>query len=231
MFQAHFERHYMERISWLRAAVLGANDGIISTASLLLGMTASGASFKNIIIAGIAGLVAGAFSMAAGEYISVSSQKDTENAALAKEKVELSHHYSDELKELSRIYVNRGLEPTLADEVANQLMKNDALKAHSRDELGIVEHHQARPLQAALFSALSFSLGSLLPLIVVFISPLSALKPLLSISSLLCLALLGAISAKLGEANYLKAIFRVIFWGTLALTCSIGVGSILGVQI
>lgn len=231
MLQTHFERHYMERIGWLRAIVLGANDGIISTASLLLGIIASGASYKNIIIAGVAGLVAGAFSMAAGEYISVSSQKDTETAALEKEYFELTHHYLEELKELTHIYVSRGLDSKLANEVAKQLMTHDALKAHARDELGIIEHHKARPLQAALFSALSFSLGSVFPLIVILLCPPSINKVVLSASSLLCLALLGGISAKLGEANYFKAIIRVVFWGSLALVSSISIGGLLGVQI
>jgi VIT1/CCC1 family predicted Fe2+/Mn2+ transporter len=231
MFKAHFEKHYIERISWLRAAVLGANDGIISTSSLLLGMIASGANFKNIIIAGVAGLVAGAFSMAAGEYISVSSQKDTEGAALKKEMFELTHHYPEELKELTEIYIQRGLDPQLAAQVAKQLMEKDAFLAHARDELGFLEQHQARPLQAALFSAISFSLGSFLPLLLLLLFPIGSNKMVLAGVSLLCLAILGATSAKLGEANYLKAIFRVVFWGSLALASSIFIGSILGLNI
>lgn len=227
----HKEDHRMERIGWLRAAVLGANDGIISTASLLIGVAAAHTSYNGIYIAGIAGLIAGAMSMAAGEYISVSSQADTEKSALKREKNELEENLPSEIEELTRIYVNRGLERDLATEVVKQLMSKDALGAHARDELGITDVITARPLQAALFSASSFTLGSLLPLLIIFIVPRIYLIPSISIMAVLFLALLGAVAARVGGAPIALGSLRVVIWGTAAMFVSAGIGSLLGIAI
>jgi len=227
----HKEYHRIERIGWLRAAVLGANDGIISTASLLIGVAAAHTPYNGIFIAGIAGLIAGAMSMAAGEYISVSSQADTEKSALAREKKELAESLPNEVEELTTIYVNRGLERSFAQEVVKQLMSKDALGAHARDELGITEITTARPLQAAIFSACSFTLGSLLPLIIIFLVPRSYLIPSVSIMAVLFLALLGAMAAKVGGARILLGSLRVVIWGTIAMLVSAGIGSLLGIAV
>ena len=225
----HRERHRTDRIGWLRAAVLGANDGIVSTASLLLGVAAADATHGSVLVAGIAGLVAGAMSMAAGEYVSVSSQSDTERADLARERKELAENLSFEQAELAGIYVKRGLAPELAGQVAQQLMAHDALSAHARDELGISEISTARPVQAALTSAATFTIGAALPLAMVIVSPVSGIVPAVSIASLGFLALLGAVGAKVGGANVMKATARVTFWGALAMAATAGVGAIFGV--
>ena len=226
----HTEYHRMERIGWLRAAVLGANDGIISTASLLIGVAAAHTPYHGIFVAGIAGLIAGAMSMAAGEYISVSSQSDTEKSALRREKEELAASLPNEVEELTAIYRNRGLERDLAQEVAKQLMAKDELGAHARDELGMTEITSARPLQAALFSACSFTLGSLLPLVMIFMVPRIYLIPSVSIMSVLLLALLGAVAAKVGGARIVSGALRVVIWGTIAMLVSAGIGSLLGIS-
>ena len=225
----HIERHRTHRIGWLRAAVLGANDGIVSTASLVLGVAAAGAASKDILIAGVAGLVAGAMSMAAGEYVSVSSQADTENADLARERIELATDPVHEHEEMQAIYVGRGLDPELASQVATQLMAHDALGAHARDELGISEMLTARPVQAAMASAATFSVGAALPLIVVVLVPASALMWTVSGSSLLFLALLGSLSARTGGSAMATAALRVTFWGALAMALTAGVGALFGV--
>jgi len=225
----HHEIHRTTRIGWLRAAVLGANDGIVSTASLVLGVAASGANAHNILIAGIAGLVAGASSMAAGEYVSVSSQSDTETADLNRERRELAGDPGHEQAELAAIYVGRGLDAELASEVATQLMAHDALGAHARDELGISPATSARPLQAALASAAAFSVGAILPLLVVLLAPAGLLLASVAGSALLFLALLGVLSAKAGGAPWLVATVRVTFWGALAMGLTAGVGSLFGV--
>jgi VIT1/CCC1 family predicted Fe2+/Mn2+ transporter len=225
----HIEIHRTHRIGWLRAAVLGANDGIVSTASLVLGVAAADASSKSILIAGVAGLVAGAMSMAAGEYVSVSSQSDTERADLDRERKELAADPRHEHEELSAIYVGRGLEAGLAAEVAVQLMKHDALGAHARDELGISETLTARPIQAALASAGTFSVGAVLPLLVVLLVPISALMWAVSVSSLLFLALLGSLAARAGGASVITSAIRVTFWGALAMALTAGVGFLFGV--
>jgi VIT1/CCC1 family predicted Fe2+/Mn2+ transporter len=225
----HVEKHRTHRIGWLRAAVLGANDGIVSTASLVLGVAASDASSRNILIAGVAGLVAGAMSMAAGEYVSVSSQSDTERADLERESNELAAYPRHEHAELSAIYVGRGLDAALAAEVATQLMKHDALGAHARDELGISETMTARPVQAAFASAGTFSVGAVLPLLVVLLVPVSALMWAVSLSSLLFLALLGSLAARAGGASMMTSAIRVTFWGALAMALTAGVGALFGV--
>lgn len=225
----HIERHRTHRIGWLRAAVLGANDGIVSTASLVLGVAAAGASSKSILIAGVAGLVAGAMSMAAGEYVSVSSQADTERADLDRERKELATDPKHEHEELSAIYVGRGLDAGLAAKVAAQLMDHDALGAHARDELGISETLTARPVQAALASAATFSVGAVLPLLVVLSVPASALMWVVSVSSLLFLALLGSLAARAGGAPVTASAIRVTFWGALAMALTAGVGALFGV--
>jgi vacuolar iron transporter family protein len=225
----HIERHMTHRIGWLRAAVLGANDGIVSTASLILGVAAAGASSKNIMIAGVAGLVAGAMSMAAGEYVSVSSQSDTESADIDRERRELAADPKHEHEELSAIYVKRGLEAGLAAEVSRQLMKHDALGAHARDELGISEMMTARPVQAALASAGTFSIGAALPLLVVLLAPAAALFWAVSLSSLVFLALLGSLGARAGGAPVVTGAIRVTFWGALAMALTAGVGALFGV--
>ena len=222
------ERHGLRRSGWLRAAVLGANDGIVSTASLIVGVAAAAATQNAVLIAGVAGLVAGAMSMAAGEYVSVSSQSDTERADLARERKELSENVEFEQEELAEVYVKRGVEKTLALEVARQLMAKDALAAHARDELGISEITTARPVQAALTSAATFSVGAAMPLLMVVVSPAGALIPVVSAASLGFLALLGAIGAKAGGANVLRATARVTFWGALAMALTAGIGKIFG---
>ncbi|HET8973362.1 MAG TPA: VIT family protein [Pseudolabrys sp.] len=227
----HPERHLVDRIGWLRAAVLGANDGIVSTASLIVGVAAADATQNAVLIAGVAGLVAGAMSMAAGEYVSVSSQSDTERADLARERKELSENVAFEQDELAEIYVKRGLEPTLARQVAQQLMAKDALAAHARDELGISEITTARPVQAALTSAVTFSVGAALPLLTVVVAPDGASVPIVSAASLGFLALLGAIAAKAGGANVLRATARVTFWGALAMALTAGIGKVFGTAI
>jgi len=225
----HTEGHKTQRIGWLRAAVLGANDGIVSTSSLVLGVAAAGADAKGILVAGVAGLVAGAMSMAAGEYVSVSSQADTERADLAREKMELVTQPVQEQAELTAIYIKRGLEPALASTVASQLMQHDAQGAHARDELGISDSQSAQPIQAALASAITFSVGALLPLLVVLVFAPATLMVAVSGSALLFLALLGAVSAKAGGAPLLAAIARVTFWGALAMALTAGVGALFGV--
>ena len=231
MYIKHKEFHRIDRIGWLRAAVLGANDGIISTASLLIGVAAAHTPDNGILVAGIAGLIAGAMSMAAGEYISVSSQADTEKSAIQLEKKELATSLPNEIEELSTIYINRGLEPTLAKEVVKQLMAKDALGAHARDELGITDISNARPLQAAIFSASSFTLGSLLPLLIILIVPRSYLILTISVMAVLFLALLGAVAAKVGGARIILGSLRVVVWGTLAMIVSAGIGSLLGIAV
>ncbi len=228
---AHRERHKSHNIGWLRAAVLGANDGIVSTASLIVGVAASNAGHSAILIAGMAGLVAGAMSMAAGEYVSVSSQSDTENADLARERAELADDIESEKLELKNIYVKRGLEPELAKEVAEQLMKKDALGAHARDELGISEVFAANPIQAAFASAGSFAVGAALPMLVAVFVPVSMLAWLVSISSLIFLALLGAVAAKTGGASVFKGAFRVTFWGAVAMLATAIVGALFGAKV
>ena len=217
------ERHFVNRIGWLRAAVLGANDGILSTASLIVGVAAASATQNAVLIAGVAGLVAGAMSMAAGEYVSVSSQSDSEQADLARERKELSESPRFELDELAEIYVKRGVDRDLARQVAGQLMAKDALGAHAHDELGISEITTARPVQAALTSAVSFSLGAAMPVIMVVVSPSSALVPIVSAASLGFLAVLGAIGASVGGAHILRGTARVTFWGALAMALTAGI--------
>ena len=224
----HPESHFVERIGWLRAAVLGANDGIISTASLIVGVAEAAATKNAVIIAGVAGLVAGAMSMAAGEYVSVSSQSDAEQADLARERKELSESPEFELDELADIYVKRGVDPVLARQVAQQMMAKDALAAHSRDELGISEITAARPVQAALASAMTFSVGAAMPLLMVLVSPANALVAIVFAASLGFLALLGAIGARTGGANVLRATVRVTFWGALAMALTAGIGKLFG---
>lgn len=218
----------MHRIGWLRAAVLGANDGIVSTASLIVGVAAATTTSSDIVIVGLAGLVAGAMSMAAGEYVSVSSQSDTEQAELQRERRELSSDPAFEHEELANIYIDRGLDPDLAREVARQLMAKDALSAHARDELGISELTTARPLQAALASAATFSVGAALPLAMVLVSPANMLVVVVSVASLVFLALLGALGAKAGGADVIKATVRVTFWGALAMALTAGIGALFG---
>ena len=228
MTRMHRETHLVVRTGWLRAAVLGANDGIISTASLILGMASAAASQTNVLLAGIAGLVAGAMSMAAGEYVSVSSQSDTETADLARERRELANDPESEKTELAKIYVSRGVEPGLASQIAEQLMAKDALGAHARDELGISEITTARPVQAALNSAATFSVGAAAPLALALVSPSSWIVATVSVGSLVFLALLGMIGAKAGGANILKPTIRVTFWGALAMGVTAGIGAIFG---
>jgi VIT1/CCC1 family predicted Fe2+/Mn2+ transporter len=225
---AHPERHLVTRIGWLRAAVLGANDGIVSTASLIVGVAAAAATPNAVLIAGVAGLVAGAMSMAAGEYVSVSSQSDTERADLARERKELKKNPAFELDELTEIYVKRGVDKSLARKVAGQLMAKDALGAHARDELGISEITTARPVQAALTSAASFSVGAAMPLLMVIVSPASALVVIVSAASLAFLAVLGAIGARAGGAKIWRATARVTFWGALAMALTAGIGKLFG---
>jgi len=222
------ESHLVNRIGWLRAAVLGANDGIISTASLIVGVAAAATAQNAVLIAGVAGLVAGAMAMAAGEYVSVSSQSDSERADLARERKELSENPAFELDELAEIYVKRGVDQVLARQVAQQLMAKDALGAHARDELGISKTTTARPVQAALASAASFTIGAAMPLLMVVVSPTGALVPIVFAASLCFLALLGAIGAKVGGAKILRAMVRVTFWGALAMALTAGIGKLFG---
>jgi len=223
------ETHKSHRTGWLRAAVLGANDGIVSTASLIVGIAAAHTSKEGILLAGVAGLVAGGMSMAAGEYVSVSSQADTENADLALERIALQDEPEAEKEELAKIYEERGLEPALASIVAQQLMEHDALGAHARDEIGISEVANANPLQAAFSSALTFTIGAAMPLIAAWLMPVSSLIWAVTISSLLFLALLGALAAYAGGASIIKGAWRVTFWGALAMALTAGVGQMFGV--
>ena len=227
----HPESHLVARIGWLRAAVLGANDGIVSTASLIVGVAAAAATPSDVLVAGIAGLVAGAMSMAAGEYVSVSSQSDTEQADLAREREELGQNVVFEQEELAQIYVQRGVEAGLARQVAQQLMAKDALGAHARDELGISEITTARPVQAALTSAATFAVGAALPLLMVLVTPTRFLVIAVSMASLAFLALLGAIGARAGGADVLRATARVTFWGALAMALTAGVGAVFGAAV
>lgn len=227
----HRELHRTERIGWLRAAVLGANDGIVSTASLIIGVASAGGTRQSILVAGAAGLVAGAMSMAAGEYVSVYSQADTEKADLEREKRELQADDEGERMELAGIYVRRGLEPALARQVADQLMAHDALTAHARDELGISTILSAKPVQAALFSAVSFAVGAALPLIVTIIISENYLIPLVTASSLLFLSILGAVAARAGGAGILVGAARVTFWGAIAMAATALVGKLFGTAV
>jgi len=224
----HTERHQVGRLGWLRAAVLGANDGIVSTASLIVGVAAASGSSQAILIAGVAALVAGALSMAAGEYVSVSAQSDSESADLARERRELVEEVESEREELTRIYIGRGLDADLARKVALQLMDHDALGAHARDELGISDITAARPLQAALTSAASFATGAAVPLLVVLLSPVAALIPSTVVASLVCLVVLGVVSARTGGAKPLRAALRVLIWGGLAMGITAAVGRVFG---
>jgi vacuolar iron transporter family protein len=225
----HLERHKNHRIGWLRAAVLGANDGIVSTASLVLGVAAAGVEPKAILITGVAGLVAGSMSMAAGEYVSVSSQSDTERADIEKERLELATQPEHEIAELAAIYVSRGLNANTAKTVAEQLMAHDALGAHSRDELGISDTSAAQPVQAAIASAATFAVGAALPLLVVFMVPQSILSAVVAASSLVFLAALGSLAARAGGSSVMTAAMRVTFWGALAMALTYGVGALFGV--
>ncbi|MGL4302372.1 MAG: VIT1/CCC1 transporter family protein [Sphingomonas sp.] len=227
----HPERHLVSRIGWLRAAVLGANDGIVSTASLIIGVAAAAAKPGDILIAGVAGLVAGAMSMAAGEYVSVSSQSDTEQADLARERAELSSDVDAEIQELAGIYMKRGVDSATADIVARQLMAKDALAAHAHDELGISEMTTARPIQAALTSAATFTAGAALPLAIVIFAPAPWLVVIEAIASLLFLALLGAVGARAGGAPVWVATIRVTFWGALAMALTAGIGLLVGTAV
>jgi len=228
MRRAHFEQHYGNRVGWLRAAVLGANDGIVSTASLIIGVAAANAGQTELLIAAIAGLVAGAMSMAAGEYVSVSSQADTQRADIEREQFELATNEHAEREELANIYVGRGLDSKLAAQVARQLMAHDALGAHARDELGLSDTRMARPIQAAGASATSFALGAALPVMLVTTAPMDNIIAVISASSLLSLAILGAIAAKVGGADILKGAVRVTFWGALAMLATAAIGHIFG---
>ena len=222
--QHHPEVHFAHRIGWLRAAVMGANDGIISTASLIIGVAAAGASTESILVAGVAGLVAGAMSMAAGEYVSVSSQSDVEKADLAREQQELEENPEFELLELTQIYVNRGLDHGLAQQVATRLTEHDALGAHARDELGILKMHRAQPTRAALASAASFALGAVLALLLVIGLPQNLLVPGVASGTLLILAGLGALAARVGGASIRVGVSRVCFWGALAMLATFAIG-------
>jgi VIT1/CCC1 family predicted Fe2+/Mn2+ transporter len=228
---AHTENHLIHRVGWLRAAILGANDGIVSTASLIVGVASAAGAPKEILIAGIAGIVAGAMSMAAGEYVSVSSQSDTEKSDIKRETKELKENPEAELAELTNIYIAHGLDKNLAQQVAIQLTEKDALKAHARDELGITEMTTARPVQAAFTSALTFAMGAIMPLLTAMLVPHEQLIPAVSIASLFFLALLGAIGAKAGGADVIKATIRVTFWGALAMALTAGIGYIFGTQV
>ena len=231
MPRGHREAHRTDRIGWLRAAVLGANDGIVSTASLLLGVAAAHAARADVLVAGVAGLVAGAMSMAAGEYVSVRSQADTEAADLARERSELVADPAAEHRELASIYVKRGLDPELAGQVATQLMTHDALGAHARDELGISAALSARPVQAAVYSAVSFAAGAALPLLVAALAPASLLIAAVAASALMFLAALGAVAARTGGAPVAAGALRVCFWGALAMALTAGVGALFGTAV
>jgi len=224
----HIERHRTDRIGWLRAAVLGANDGIVSTASLVVGVAAASASSSDILVTGVAGLVAGAMSMAAGEYVSVSSQADTEQADLARETHELAHQPEFERDELTRIYVARGVEEGLARQVAEQLMRKDALGAHARDELGITATASARPVEAALTSAATFAVGAMLPVVTALVLPARFTAVGIPLVTLVCLAVLGAIGARLGGAGIVRPTLRVAFWGALAMATTAAIGAVIG---
>jgi VIT1/CCC1 family predicted Fe2+/Mn2+ transporter len=227
----HSEFHRTHHIGWLRAAVLGANDGIVSTASLLIGVASAGASQQTLLITGLAGLVSGAMSMAAGEYVSVSSQADTEAADMARERNELATEPESELNELTGIYIHRGLTPELARQVAMQMTAHDALAAHARDELGISEVLNAQPVQAALTSAATFAIGAALPLLVAWLAPHSRVSVYIAVTSLIFLALLGGLAAKTGGASLWKGTWRVTFWGALAMTATALVGHLFGVAV
>jgi VIT1/CCC1 family predicted Fe2+/Mn2+ transporter len=231
MSRLHTETHLVHRIGWLRAAVLGANDGIVSTASIVVGVAAAGAAHQAVVIAGLAGLVAGAMSMAAGEYVSVSSQTDTEKADLARETKELAESWDDEVEELAGIYQQRGLEPETAHIVARQLMQKDALAAHARDELGITEVSSANPIQAAITSAATFTAGAALPLLAAWFTSGAAIVPAVAITSLVVLAVLGALGARTGGASIWKGAARVAFWGVLAMLVTYGVGALFGTTV
>jgi VIT1/CCC1 family predicted Fe2+/Mn2+ transporter len=222
------EQHAVTRLGWLRAAVLGANDGLLSTSSLTIGVASAQGSRHSIIVAGLSGLVAGAMSMAAGEFVSVSSQSDSENADIDRERAELIHDLAGEKRELTGIYIRRGLDKALAVQVAEQLMKKDAIGAHARDELGISDATGARPVQAALTSAASFSVGAILPLVVAIIASKSFVIGAVSAASLLFLAILGVVGAKIGGSNLTKAVIRVTFWGALAMAVTAGIGAVFG---
>jgi vacuolar iron transporter family protein len=226
--RSHPERHLVARVGWLRAAVLGANDGIVSTASLIVGVAAAATGRNEILIAGAAGLVAGAMSMAAGEYVSVSSQADTERADIARETAELAANPEFEHEELAKLYVDRGVKPETASEVATQLMAKDALGAHSRDELGISAITTARPVQAALTSAATFTTGAAMPLLMVILAPVTQLVAIVSVASLAFLALLGAVGARAGGAPIMKAVTRVTFWGAAAMALTAAIGRVVG---
>jgi vacuolar iron transporter family protein len=225
------EHHYVHRIGWLRAAVLGANDGIVSTASLIVGVAAASAAHSDILVAGFAGLAAGAMSMAAGEYVSVSSQSDTERADLMTEKQALRDSPESELQELVDIYVERGIEPALAEQVAIQLTAHDALGAHARDELGMTDTGAARPIQAALTSAASFSVGAALPLVAAALAPPSLTIEIVAVATLISLSLLGIVSARAGGAGVLKATIRVTVWGAIAMAVTAGIGALVGTAV
>jgi VIT1/CCC1 family predicted Fe2+/Mn2+ transporter len=227
----HLERHFTQRIGWLRAAVLGANDGIVSTAALVVGVAAAESGRGPVLVAGVAGLVAGAMSMAAGDYVSVSSQSDTEKSDIARERRELAESSESELRELQGIYVARGLEPELARRVAEQLTAHDALAAHTRDELGMTEAQSARPVQAALASAATFSVGAALPLGVAALAATRVIIPLVSLSSLVCLAALGALAAHAGGAGRIRGAARVTFWSALAMASTWIVGRVFGTAV
>jgi len=226
---SHHELHKAHRVGWLRAAVLGANDGIVSTASLIIGVAAASASKESILLAGVAGLVAGAMSMAAGEYVSVSSQSDTENADLELERLSLDQNFELELEELADIYIGRGIEPVLARQVADQLMAHDALGAHARDEIGISHNVTARPVQAAFSSALTFIVGAAFPLMIAWAVPIARLIPAVAMASLVFLAVLGGLAAFTGGARIIVGAIRVTFWGALAMALTAGVGHLFGV--
>ena len=226
---SHHEHHRIHRIGWLRAAVLGANDGIVSTASLIIGVAAASATQESVLLAGVAGLVAGAMSMAAGEYVSVSSQSDTERADLELERLSLEQDFEHETVELAHIYQDRGIEPELAMKVAEQLMEHDALGAHARDEIGISVHSNANPVQAALSSAAAFFVGATLPLVTAWLAPGLRLITVVAVSSLVFLAILGALAARTGGAPIFAATFRVTFWGALAMALTFGVGHLFGI--
>jgi VIT1/CCC1 family predicted Fe2+/Mn2+ transporter len=231
MARSHPETHLLERISWLRASVLGANDGIVSTSSLVLGVAAAGADSATMLLTGTAGLVAGAMSMAAGEYVSVSSQADAEAADIAKEKAELADSPAAERAELVAIYQKRGLDRALAEQVTDQLMEKDALKAHLRDELGLTDEMAARPIQAAWASALAFSIGAALPLSAAYLAPRASVDAWIAGGSLLFLALLGGVGAKMGGAPVGKAVLRVTFWGAFAMAATAAIGSLFGANV
>jgi VIT1/CCC1 family predicted Fe2+/Mn2+ transporter len=231
MARSHTETHLLERIGWLRASVLGANDGIVSTSSLVLGVAAAGADSATMLLTGTAGLVAGAMSMAAGEYVSVSSQADAEAADIAKEKAELADSPAAERAELVAIYQKRGLDRALAEQVTDQLMAKDALKAHLRDELGLTDEMAARPIQAAWASALAFSIGAALPLLAAYLAPRASVDYWIAGGSLLFLALLGGVGAKMGGAPVGRAVLRVTFWGAFAMAATAGIGSLFGANV